>query len=175
LFTFWKKLGASNETLSPDEFRGLMRYHASAVAVVAAGAPGRRAGLTVTALTALSDDPATILVCLQRKSGTHDIVRSAKAFAVNLLASDQQDIADRFSGRTGVAGEARFHGVTWAPLATGAPILASALVSLDCELLDQHEFSTHSVFFGRVVAGSCRGDAEPLLYFRTDYTGLAKS
>jgi flavin reductase (DIM6/NTAB) family NADH-FMN oxidoreductase RutF len=47
--------------------------------------------------------------------------------------------------------------------------LQGALASLDCELLDEHQFSTHSIFIGRVMDGRFRTDGEPLLYFRNDY------
>lgn len=159
-------------TMDGASYRALMRHQAGAVTVVAAGAPGARAGLTATAVSSLSDAPPTILACIGRKTGTHDLIGSRAAFSVNLLASDQQAIAERFAGRDGVSGEDRFTGLDWDTLETGAPVLRHALASLDCELVEQHGFTTHTIFIGRVKTGRFRIDAGPLLYFRGDYWDL---
>ncbi len=151
-------------------YRALMRHQAGAVTIIAAGHAGARAGLTATAFSSLSDSPPTVLVCVQRRSGTHGVIVASKAFSVNILAREQQDLAERFSGKGGVSGEQRFlGGARWDTLVTGAPVLSAALASLDCELLDEHAFATHSIFIGRVVDGAFRNDGEPLLYFRNDY------
>jgi flavin reductase (DIM6/NTAB) family NADH-FMN oxidoreductase RutF len=140
------------------------------VTIIAAGRPGSRGGLTATAFSSLSDNPPTVLVCVQRRSGTHGVIVASRAFSVNILAHEQQTLAERFSGKGGASGEQRFEGgAVWETMQTGAPVLAGALASLDCELLDEHEFATHSIFIGRVVDGRFRTEGAPLLYFRNDY------
>jgi flavin reductase (DIM6/NTAB) family NADH-FMN oxidoreductase RutF len=156
--------------MDAPRYRALMRHQAGAVAIIAAGREGARGGLTATAFSSLSDNPPMLLVCVQRKSGTHGVIVDSKSFSVNILAREQQDLAERFSGKGGLAGEKRFEGGgAWSTLATGAPVLAEALASLDCELVDEHQFSTHSIFIGRVIDGQFRHEGEPLLYFRNDY------
>ncbi len=155
--------------MDSQHFRNLMRHQAGAVTVIAAGAPGHRAGITATAFSPLSDDPPSILACVNLKSSVHGVIRQMQAFSVNILASDQQVVAERFSGKTGVKGEARFSGQFWSDLSTGAPVLDGALATLDCRLTDQHDFPTHSIFIGSVVDGRFRAEAQPLLYFRNDY------
>ena len=149
-----------------------MRHQAGAVSIIATGAPGSRSGLTATAVCSLSDRPPTLLACVSRQASAHDPIASLGHFSVNLLASDQQDVATTFSGKAGVKGEARFLNADWTVLDTGAPVLASSLASLDCRLVDAHAFSTHSIFIAEVVAGRVRTGAEPLLYFRGDYWDL---
>ncbi len=160
---------APAEAMDAASYRALMRHQAGAVTVIATGEEGARAGLTATAVSSLSDTPPTILACVGRKTGAHDLIARAGAFSVNLLASDQQSVAERFAGREGISGEDRFTGLQWQKLATGAPVLVNALASLDCRLLEQHGFTTHSIFIGRVLEGSFRTDIGPLLYFRGDY------
>jgi flavin reductase len=87
-------------------------------------------------------------------------------------AADQQHVAERFSGKTGLKGEERFAGLDWQQLATGAPVLPGALACLDCRLTDQHVVATHSIFIGGVVDGRFRAEGAPLLYFRNDYWDL---
>ena len=160
--------------MTSEAYRALMRHQAGAVTVVATGRGAGRAGLTATAFSSLTDDPPTILVCIQRTAGAHDIIAKARAFSVNILASDQQDVAERFAGKVGVRGAARFEGHAWGELATGAPVLAGALANLDCELSEQHGFATHTIFIGRVVDGRMRAAADPLLYFRGDYWNIGQ-
>lgn len=161
--------------ITADSYRALMRHQAGAVTVVATEHAGMRAGLTATAFSSLSDQPPTILVCVQRTAGAHDAILAARVFSVNILAADQQVVAERFSGAGGVRGAARFDGAAWSILASGAPILDGALASLDCRLAEHHRFSTHSIFIGSVIDGRTRGEAAPLLYFRGDYWNIGRS
>lgn len=170
--TIVQKPATASQGMNAESYRALMRHQAGAVTVIATGEAGARAGLTATAVASLSDNPPTILACIQRTAGAHDLITAMKAFSVNVLASDQQVVAERFAGRSGDRGEARFEGLGWTRLETGAPVLVGALASLDCELIDRHEFTTHSIFIGRVLAGQFRAEAAPLLYFRGDYWDL---
>lgn len=159
--------------MTAKSYRALMRHQAGAVTVIATEREDVRAGLTATAFSSLSDTPPTILVCVQRSAGAHDVIAAARIFSVNILASDQQQVAERFSGQSGVRGPARFDGLAWMRLRTGAPVLERALAVLDCELIESHTFSTHTIFIGRVVDGTMRPEAEPLLYFRGDYWNVS--
>jgi flavin reductase (DIM6/NTAB) family NADH-FMN oxidoreductase RutF len=160
--------------MDADHYRAIMRHQAGAVTVIACGKPGERSGLTATAVASLSDRPPTVIACVNQTAGAHDEILRANAFSVNLLANEQQTVAERFAGKGGLKGEDRFTGLGWRTLTTGSPILIDALASLDCELVDQHTFSTHSIFIGRVVAGQFRSDVKPLLYFRGDYWDVAR-
>jgi len=152
-----------------ESYRTLMRHQAGAVTVIAAGRGTERQGLTATAVASLSDSPPTILVCVQRTSGAHAVIAAERFFSVNLLSRGQKDLAERFAGRHGVSGSARFEPGIWTTLVSGAPVLKDALASLDCELIDQHGFTTHSIFIGRVLDGRHNDRATPLLYFRNDF------
>ncbi len=160
--------------ISARSYRALMRHQAGAVAIVATVSEGVRAGLTATAFSSLSDQPPTLLVCVQRKAGAHDLIAQSKVFSINILAADQQDVAVRFSGNSGVRGAERFDGHAWGRLTTGAPVLDHALAVLDCELVESHGFTTHTIFIGRAVDGATRSEAQPLLYFRGDYWNLGE-
>jgi flavin reductase (DIM6/NTAB) family NADH-FMN oxidoreductase RutF len=158
--------------MDPLSYRSIMRHQAGAVTIIAVGDAGNRTGLTATAVCSLTDDPPTLLACVNRNASAHRPIRAARSFSINLLARDQQRLAACFSGKAGLEGEARFAPDEWMTLATGAPVLKNALASLDCELTEEHEFVTHSIFIGRVRAGQHREHAEPLLYFRGDFWDL---
>ncbi|WP_201842265.1 flavin reductase family protein [Microvirga zambiensis] len=152
-----------------DEFKQAMRHLAGGVAVIATEHEGRRAGLSATAVCSVSADPPTLLICINSGASAHDPIRESGRFSVNLLASEQNDIARRFSGETGIKGEERFGLGSWMPLVTGAPVLKSALAGIDCRVTEVVQMATHSVFFGVVVGVTSRAAASPLIYAHGTY------
>jgi flavin reductase (DIM6/NTAB) family NADH-FMN oxidoreductase RutF len=155
--------------VQPAAFRTLMRGLAASVCVIAVGAPGARRGLTATSVAPLTDDPPTMLVCVNRTASAHDAIAAERCFAISVLAADQAEVAMRFSGQAGLRGEERFAGHPWRQLATGAPVLDGAAIVLDCELSEQKAVATHTIFLGRVIAGTSRDGIDPLLYLRGAY------
>ncbi len=153
-------------------YKQLMKHHAGAPVVIATGHEGRRTGLTATAFCSLSDSPPTILVCVNKSASAHPVIRDTQAFSVNVLHEEQTGVAACFSGQTGLKGEARFANGRWLTQETGAPVMADALASLDCELLQEHDHGTHSVFVGLVKAVSSNDGSGPLIYFRGHFSGL---
>lgn len=155
--------------MDQQTYRDIMRHHAGAVTIISVGVPGGRTGLTATAFCSLTDDPPTIVACVNRNASAHDLIARHKAFCVNVLATGQQDVAMRFAGRVGQEGEQRFDEGAWITLATGAPVLQGALANLDCELLEAHDGATHTIYLGRVRAGRVDGVVKPLIYFKGDF------
>jgi flavin reductase (DIM6/NTAB) family NADH-FMN oxidoreductase RutF len=160
-------------TVTPQAFIQGMRQLAGGVALVTATHGGRRVGLTATAVCSVSAEPPQLLVCINRQAETHEVVRRSAAFAVNLLAHDQQRLAEIFAGTAGIYGERRFDQAAWATLRTGAPVLSRSLASFDCRLVEQVTAATHSIFIGRVEAVTFEPEREPLVYLEGDYGLIA--
>lgn len=158
--------------IDATDFKGLMWHVAGAVAVITCGRPGERRGLTATAICSLSDQPPTVLACVNRKSSAHDLIISERAFVVNVLAGDQQEIAERFSGQSGLSGEDRFTDCAWGSLSTGAPVLEGALAAFDCALVEHRPVATHTIFIARVVSGRTEKSAQSLIYLKGNYHTL---
>lgn len=154
------------------DFKSVMRQVAGAVSVITARHDGARAGLTATSLTALSAEPPTVIICVNRTASAWPTIERAGHFAVNLLASHQRPIADRFAGRGGHRGEARFGEGRWTRLVTGAPVLDDALACLDCTVEEVIERHSHGLLIGRVKAIQVSGQPNALLYWRGLYGQL---
>jgi flavin reductase (DIM6/NTAB) family NADH-FMN oxidoreductase RutF len=148
-----------------EAFRLAMREFASAVAIVAAGSGEGRNGCTATSLCSLSVEPPSVVVCLNSASATVKVIHEEEAFGVSILAAAQADLADRFAGRNGLRGAARFVGSDWIALASGAPLLKGAVALLDCEVEEMIERHTHTIVIGRVAAAKACG-GRPLLHWR---------
>jgi len=160
------------EPIDGHQFRSLMRNVPGQVSIVAAGMPGFRKGLTASAVCSLTDLPPTIIVCVNRTAGAHDLIIESGYFSVNALSTSQEGIARVFAGTAGMSGEKRFETGDWSMGVTGAPVLPSAVCILECRLSEYRAASSHTVFFGQVMAGSASSEANPLLYLRGGYVGL---
>lgn len=150
-------------------FKNAMRHLAGAVSVVTTGVNEERTGFTATSVSSLSAEPPTILVCVNRDSSSFPALEKHRHFCVNLLAYDQLHVADRFAGRGGAKGAARYDGAIWQRLATGALALSGAVASIDCVLDEAIHRHTHAILIGRVRAIELRSDRDPLLYWQGAY------
>jgi flavin reductase (DIM6/NTAB) family NADH-FMN oxidoreductase RutF len=150
--------------------KAAMRHLAGGVCVVTAGLGEARTGATVTTAHSLAVDPATMLVSINLSSSTWPAIRRFGHYCVNVLAAEQQGVAERFAGRGGVKGADRYLGAEWTVLETGAGVLVGALASIDCEVEHVVERHSHALVFGavRAVATSNGGDA--LLYSHGQYS-----
>ena len=158
-----------------EAFRAAMRDLAGSVSVISTGVGLARTGLTATSVSSLSMDPPSILVCINRLSSVLPVLVDHGAFGVNVLAAGHRHIADRFAGRDGIRGAARYAGEAWITLVTGAPLLADALAAVDCSLERTIEWYSHLVIIGRVRAVHLNGGASPLVYWRGGYDQLNSS
>jgi flavin reductase (DIM6/NTAB) family NADH-FMN oxidoreductase RutF len=152
--------------LDPQKYRDLMRHQAGAVTLISTGPHGNRTGLIATAVCSLTDTPPTLLICVNETASAHDLIAETSSFCVNLLSPSHKDLVDVFTGKTGLAGEARFDDALWKTLKTGAPVLKNALASFDCHVADTKKVSTHTIYIGEVRAGKARDEEDPLVYFR---------
>jgi flavin reductase (DIM6/NTAB) family NADH-FMN oxidoreductase RutF len=153
-------------------FRIAMRQLAGGISAITVGQGEERTGLTVTSVASLSADPAALVFCINQSASSWPVLKRRRAFAVNVLSPAQIAVADRFSGRNGTKGLARYDGARWSTLATGTPVLRDALAILDCEVEALVERFGSAVVIGRVVAAAVRAeDAEPeaLTYWRGSF------
>jgi flavin reductase (DIM6/NTAB) family NADH-FMN oxidoreductase RutF len=155
--------------LDSASFRYSMRHPANSVTVIASGQRDGRAGLTATAVCSLSDDPPSLLVCVNQKSTALNTIRDSGIFSVNFLHADQTDIAGIFAGRTDLRGASRFDDDTWTTLATGAPVLKRCLAAFDCYLDQQIDYATHTILIGHVASTAHSGDRDALIYAHGEF------
>lgn len=155
--------------VGPQTYRDAMARFAGAVHVITSDGEGGRRGTTIIAACSVSDSPPTVLVCLNRENPNNELFIRNGNFALNTLASDQQALAEAFSGQTGLPVEERFSLAEWDSIETGAPTLVGALAVFDCRIIDTVDHATHRILFGQ-VAGIRIGDAlQPLMYFNRSY------
>lgn len=152
--------------IDSSEFRRILGHWVTGVSVVAArAADGSPCGLTANAVASLSLQPPLVLVCVDHGADSHDCIRDAGAFSLNILAGDQERLARRFAAWDIAR---KFDGVGYHQEVTGAPVLDDALAWVDCRVWQSLAAGDHTVFIGEVVGGDAR-EGTPLLYYRGGY------
>ncbi len=172
------KAGFSAHFPEPDfdlanRFRDAMSLLAGTVAVIAAGRGDQRRGLTATAVCSVAAQPPTMLVCVNRFGEAHRAISEAGSFCVNLLSDVNQPVADTFAGRSGKQGAEKFDNPDWQEMQSGSPFLSTAMVGLDCEVVEAVEAHTHTVFFGAVREVRAGAGTKPLVHFGRTYRNLS--
>ncbi len=157
--------------VSPERFREALGHWASGVAIVTSRAGERVHGMTVSAFSSVSLDPPLVLVCADKTSDTYAVIAEAECFAVNVLASEQQELSNRFASEKDE--HRRFVGLETREAVTGAPLLHGCLAHLDCRLVATHDAGDHVIYVGRVEAVEEDAAQEPLLSFQSGYRLLA--
>lgn len=156
--------------VNQEIYREAMARLGAAVNVVTTDGVAGRGGCTASAVCSVTDDPPTLLVCLNRTGEICELVRANAVLCVNTLAAGQAALSPLFAGETGKTVRERFTAGDWEPLVTGAPALADAVVSFDCMVSQVTEVGTHSVFFCSVEAIRLGAEEhEALIYFRRRY------
>lgn len=161
--------------VEPRLYREAMSRFAGAVHVVATDGPHGRRGVTVIAACSVSDEPPMILVCLNRTRPDNDCFAGNGVFCLNTLAAGQRPLADAFSGLSGLSQEERFALSEWETVASGAPVLAGALASFDCKLVEAKDMATHRILIGQVTGLRIGDSLDPLIYHRRAYRTLRET
>src|SRR6266849_9384955 len=106
-----------------------LRRLASAVAVVTCRDGQTRHAMTATAVNAMSMQPPSMIVCVNRSAAFHAAISGAGSFAINILHRSQIEISMGCGGKT--RGEDRFGHGAWGEEAE-VPILSDAQACVVC-------------------------------------------
>jgi flavin reductase (DIM6/NTAB) family NADH-FMN oxidoreductase RutF len=158
--------------VSPGDFRGAMRHLAGGVSVITVGRGKDIAGMTVTSVSSLSIDPPALIVSINRSASSWPLLKRYGFFGVNILTSDQIDIAERFAGKDGLTGAGRFGGAEWTTRASGVPLLAGALAAIECEVEEIVERHSHAILIGRVLDLQLASRTAALAYWQGQYVAI---
>ncbi len=155
-------------------FREAMARLGAAVNVVTTDGTAGRHGLTVSAVCSVTDEPPSLMVCVNRRSRSHAMICENAVLCVNVLAGRHEALAARFAGRDDPTRD-RFADARWEVLATGAPLLADASVAFDCRVTLARPIGTHTAFLCEVEALRVHDAAEGLIYFNRGFHHLAEA
>jgi flavin reductase len=157
-------------TVTRQEFRDAMARLGAAVNIITTDGPAGIGGFTASAVCSVTDEPPTLLLCMNRNATAAPRLKANGTVCVNVVAAAQKEAAMVFAGVTKCPMEERFAAGTWTTLATGAPVMDGALESFDCRVTEILEKGTHLVIFAEVEAIRLGGPEDhALIYFGRDY------
>ena len=158
--------------VTASDFRSAMRQLTGGVSVITAGQGqghlGHDGHLGVVAVGRSAGPDRQH----QPGSSSWPLVKRYGFFGVNILTSDQIDIAERFTGKGGLKGADRFAGADWTTRASGVPLLADALAAIDCEVEDVVERHSHAIVIGRVLDVAVSARTAALAYWQGRYVAI---
>lgn len=160
----------------PAAYKGVARNWASTVTVVTAKRKPEfikdgvleQDGYTATAFLTISIDPPIILVSPANGGSAEALLNETDYFAVSILASDQQPIADAFA-KPASERAANWQRFTWSADQSGSPLLEGALGAFSAKIRERIPAGDHTIVLGDVVEIHHGEAGEPLLYFNRAY------
>jgi flavin reductase (DIM6/NTAB) family NADH-FMN oxidoreductase RutF len=152
---------AKPPSFTTDEFRDALGMFATGVTIVTArAANGRLVGLTANSFNSVSLDPPLVLWSLARSAASMAALSTGSHYAINILAADQKDLAERFATKD----VDRWADVAFTEGLGGAPVLAGAAASFECFNRSRYDEGDHVIFVGEVERCEHRAGASPLLF-----------
>jgi flavin reductase len=154
--------------LDSASFRGAMRHVPGAVAVITSRDGDGGNGMTATAVISVTVEPPRLLVCVNKSASVAPIISRSGHFAVNFLASDQLEIARRFSTPK-LDPKVRLANLMLDEAPDEALVIAGTTSWFACDVDQAHDCGTHILYIGDVVQARCTG-RPPLVYHDGRYT-----
>ncbi|MFE9022702.1 flavin reductase family protein [Streptomyces sp. NPDC007808] len=145
-----------------------LRHLASAVSVLTVRHQGDPHGTTASSVTAVSQMPPLLGVCLRTGSTFARLAAAEGRFVVNVLDASQTAVARRFADPARPDGDEQFTDVPWStdPYAD-APLLAGALAHYSCRVFAVPRVGDHDVLLGHVTRAAVH-QGVPLLSYAGD-------
>lgn len=150
-----------------EQYRQALRRLAKAVVVITSFDGDSRYAMAATAVSELSFEPPSLLICVNRLASLYPVLAAKSPFAVNILSQDHADLAALCS--SAIKGEARFETAAWRMSSVNVPILSDAQASISCSNERQIDYGSHSIFIGNVQDVSLKEGIDPLVYMDGAY------
>jgi flavin reductase (DIM6/NTAB) family NADH-FMN oxidoreductase RutF len=161
------ELAPSTHQAIAEQLRSGLRRLGKAVVVITCWHDDRRWAMTATAVSELSLDPPSLLVCVNKSASMYAPLTQGANFCVNILHADQVDVSNAGSGAT--KGEDRFAVGSWGASPCQTPFLEGAQASFLCQHERYIEHGTHAIVIGRVIQVEAHGEVDPLIYVDGGY------
>jgi flavin reductase (DIM6/NTAB) family NADH-FMN oxidoreductase RutF len=143
-----------------DALKAAMRHYPSGVAIVTTRDPetGLPNGLAASSIISVTMDPPSMLVAINRAGSSHQAIKRAGQFCINLLKRDHQDLVSRFSSPA--RKDERFTGNEWSERHGLDHVLGTT--ALFCRTTHSLIVGTHELFVGEVFDVALSTDPSPM-------------
>ncbi len=148
--------------MDPEVKKKVLRWFTYGLHAVTAAAGDETAMMTANFVTQSAFTPPHLMLAVEVDSKTHQLIEASRAFAVNVYAAGQRDLAGRL-GRKSAKSPEKAEGVAWRPgPETGSPILEGCLGWVECRVTGSLPSGDHTVYVAEVVEAGVDGEGTPL-------------
>ncbi|WP_213014863.1 flavin reductase [Acinetobacter rathckeae] len=162
----------TQDLITQDDFRNAVAHLSAAVNVVTTDGAGGLAGFTASAVCSLTDNPAMLLVCLQKKSSAYQAVKTNGVVCINTLGINNLELCKTFSSKKTM--QHRFDDIQWQTSTTGSPVLQEAVVCFDCTVVEFKNVETHDILLCKVEDIQYGNISQPaLVYYNRKFCELS--
>jgi flavin reductase (DIM6/NTAB) family NADH-FMN oxidoreductase RutF len=137
----------------------------SGLYVLGSRAGERRNLMTLNWASQVATEPKLVAVSVEAEALTHALVREGGIFSLSFVAREDRAVVRKFVKALSDDGDADLlGGVAVRVATTGAPILAQAVAWLDCRVVSDISYASHTLFVGEVVdCGEGSGEGAEVL------------
>lgn len=163
----------SSEAFDKTEYRRALGSFPTGVAIMTTrDGNGEPTGLTCNSFSSVSLDPPLVLWSLRKASKSIDIFRTAKTFAINVLAEDQDHLSQRFATSSILK---KFENIPWSTGYSELPLIDDCVTRFHCDVSAQHDAGDHIIFLGHVVKYEQVREDDSLVFYKGAYMMLTQS
>lgn len=150
---------------------GMRRLAAGVSVISAVDDKGTRFAMTASSVTSVSDEPPSLLVCINQNARICPVLAVGHTFAINVLGQSHTDVSIVCS--TGDQGDKRFEVGHWSTTMLNTPILADAEAVFECKVELVQAYGTHHIVVAKITSViTSQMPADPLIYCDGGYRRL---
>ena len=149
-----------------DNFRKAMRNYIYSVSVMSIkDCDGIPNAITVSSVTSISMEPASLLVCINKSARAHASIKEGSEFCINLLTKEHEEISNTCSSESKF--DKRFDDESWD--IENIPFLGSAQANIFCKVDKLISYHTHTIVIAHVLDANSKESMNTLVYANGKY------
>lgn len=159
------------DTTVADDLKDALRNLVRSVVVVTACHEGRPYAMAATAVSEVSLDPPSMLVCINRNAAIFAAIDAGSDLVLNVLGCDQEAVSRACGGA--LRGEEKFSIGEWDEGEGGRPpALRDALAVIHLRQAQVVDHGSHRIVIGDVQSVRRADPVPPLAYFSGRYVQI---
>ena len=148
--------------------KSAFKHMAKSVYILSASAEGRRHATVSTAICNVSNDPPSLLICMEKTASFSQLLAPGTGFAVNILGAGQRAVVDHCMS---ASGEARFEVGEWTTLG-GQPALSGAQATFIARVNTIESYQTHNIVIADIEDSVYSEEHSALVYVNGTFVPL---
>jgi flavin reductase (DIM6/NTAB) family NADH-FMN oxidoreductase RutF len=155
------------EKMYKDDLRDILEELPCPEVILSVDCKGKKDLMTATAMW-LSYDPVIVAIYIRPDRMTHDLVKEAREFAINVCSEEQAPLALDVGTSTGREADKikQFNIKTAKAQFIRSPLIDGCVANYECKVVNSFEIGNHTCFLGLVVGYRKDNNLKPLNRFR---------